>query len=71
MPPLLALEGDGESALGNDQAPPTPELPAALQYALKSFQEKGATKDLDEDALRERMGHGLGEFLVNSSALAS
>jgi len=25
---------------------------------------------LDEDALRKRMGHDLGEFLINSSALA-
>jgi len=67
---LLALEGGRESAPRNDQTSPAPELPAVLQYALKSFQERGATEALDEDALREHMGHGLGEFLVNSSALA-
>jgi len=50
--------------------PLAPELPAVLQYALKSFHEKGATKALDEDGLREHMGHALGEFLVNSSGLA-
>jgi len=50
--------------------PLAPELRVVLQYTLKSFQEKGAAEDLDEDALRERMGHGLDEFLVNASALA-
>jgi len=68
---LLALEGGGESAPGNDQTPPAPELPAVLQHALKSFQEKGATKYLDEDVIREHMRRGLGEFLVHSNALTS
>ena len=68
---LLALEGGGESALGNEHTPPAPELPAVLQHALKSFQERGTMEDLDEEMNREHMGRGLGEFLVHSNALAS
>ena len=68
---LLALEGGGENAPGNNQTPPAPELPAVLQHALKSFQEKGAAEDSDEEVIRERMGLSLGEFLVQSNALAS
>ena len=51
--------------------PLTPELPAILQHALKSFQEKEAAKALDGDMLRECMGNGPGEFLVHSSAFVS
>jgi len=65
---LLALEGGGESAPGDDRVPPAPELPSVLQYALKSFQEKGMDEGLDEDMIREHMGHSLGEFLVHSNA---
>jgi len=68
---LLALEGGGESSPGGDQVPPTPELPAILQHALKCFQEKEAAKALGGDLLRDRMGQSLGEFLVNSLAFVS
>ena len=67
---LLALEGDGESAPGDEQTPPAPELPAVLQHALKCFQ-RGVAKDLDEDVIRERMGLNLGEFVAQPNALAS
>jgi len=68
---LLALECGGESTPKNDQVPPTPELPAVLHHALKSFEEQEAVEALDGNMLRERMSHGLGEFLVHSSALVS
>ena len=68
---LLALEGGGESALENEQTPLTSELPVVLQHALKSFQGEGAAEDLDEEAIRERLGLSLGEFLVQSNTLAS
>ena len=68
---LLTLEGGGDSTPKDDQVPPAPELSAVLQYAIKSFQEKGAAKALDGDMLRERMGHDLGEFLAHSSTLMS
>jgi len=68
---LLALEGNGESAPGNEQTPPTPELLVVLQRALKSFQERRAAEDLDEEMNREHMGRGLGQFLVHFSAPTS
>ena len=37
-PGPLTLEGGGESALGNEQTPPAPELPVVLQHTLKGFQ---------------------------------
>jgi len=51
--------------------PPSLELPAVLQHALKSFQEKKAAEALSGDLLKERMGKGLGEFLVTSLAFVS
>jgi len=67
---LLALEGGGESAPGHEQTPSAPELPAVLQLALKGFQ-RGVAEDLDEDAVRERLGLNLGEFLAQSNTLIS
>jgi len=51
--------------------PPTPELLAILQHALKCFQEKEAVEALNGNLLRDRMGQSLGEFLVNSLAFVS
>ena len=68
---LLTLEGGGENASEGDQGPTALELPAVLQHALKSFQEKRAVEALFEDMIRERMGLGLGEFLVHSNTLTS
>lgn len=50
---------------------PAPELPVVLQHALTSFQENGAADALDGNMIRECMGHGLEEFLVNLSAFVS
>jgi len=70
-PPLLALEGGGESTPGGDQVPPAPELLAILQQALKCFQEKEAAHALGKDLLRDCMSQSLGEFLINSLAFVS
>jgi len=35
---LLALEGGGESAPGDEQTPSAPELPVVLQHAFKGFE---------------------------------
>jgi len=58
----LAIEGGGESAPEGVPVPPAPELPSALQHALKRFQERRVAE--------ERMGLSLRDILANSFAFA-
>jgi len=54
---LLDLGGTGASS------PPVPELPLALQHAIKGFQQ-GVTTDPDEATARERLGFNFGALLA-------
>jgi len=64
---FLALEGGGESAPGNGQTPPAPDLPAVVQHTLKGFQ-RGAAMEVDKDVVRERLGLGFSELLAQENA---
>jgi len=63
----LALEGGSESAPGDGQTPPAPELPVVLQHTLKGFQ-RGAVVEAGEDMARERLGLGFDELLAHATA---
>ena len=54
---LPDLGGTGVSS------PPVPELPLALQHAIKGFQQ-GVTTDPDEATARERLGFNFGALLA-------
>lgn len=65
---IVVHEGGGETAPGGDHsAPPAVELPAFLQEALQSFQDREMMESLSEDPLQGHAAKGLGEFSVASS----
>jgi len=71
--PLLLVtwwhkKAERESAPGDDSgAPPVTELPAFLQEAFQSFQDREVMESLSEDPLQGHAAKGLGAFLVTSS----
>ena len=67
----LAIEGGEENIPEGVSVPPAPELPSALQHALKRFQERRIGDALNEGPLKERMGLSLRDFLADSLAFTS
>ena len=48
---VVVHEGGGESASKSDHGAPSTELPAFLQRALQSFQDRERMESMDEDPL--------------------
>ena len=60
--------GWGESAFGGDHgAAPAVNLPAFLQQALQSFQDREMIECLGKETLQGQAAKSLGDFLVASS----
>jgi len=63
---IVVHESGRESASGGDHGTPPVDLPAFLQWALQSFQDRERIESMDEDPLQKHATKCPGDFVASS-----